>query len=264
MLSRRTFLSTLAAGLCNLSASSAFAGRRERVVLRAAYQEDAPPYSFLDPNTNTMQGILVDLMNTLAEAGNFDIEHTGYPWARAQKMLAAGREDVFFCPATDDRWGYALFAPTPVTTLAPAEIFFAADNPNVDKIRAARRKEDLYRLSTVDYIGNSAADAIWQHHPQRTLVSEIDTILAMLLNGHADFYLADPFVTRFKMQKLGLLPKFSSVSGTCVTSQQKDRMQFGLRRSFPNAEAVISQIDRAIRGCIGDEFHTRIVARYTI
>ncbi|MCX2725130.1 substrate-binding periplasmic protein [Roseibium salinum] len=263
MLSRRSFLTTFGAGIPALALLPARAEAPSRLSLACVYYDDVAPYSYLDTTTNTVKGILPDLLDALAETGDYSLTHRAYPWARAQGMVATGTADAFCCPVTADRSAYVHFAPTPVLTLAHAQIFFAADNPNADAIRAATRIEHLYKFRTVDFVGNGTADRIWKRHPRRIQVSEISSILAMLASGHADFYFADPMVTRFKLRELGLLHRITSIPGAYVENARRNDMKFGLRKTFPDARAIVEKVDEDIRSRISPSLHADIVARYT-
>ncbi len=245
-----------------LATPNVLAAAFNQVTLRGVYHQDLAPYSYLDPKTGKMAGILVDLMEALTDAANITVSHTGYPWARAQSMVASTSADALICPVTSERMEYAVFAPTPLTTLAPAEIFFDVENPNALAIKATKRKEDLYRFATVDYIGNSTGDTIWRDHPQRIRVSDIDTTIAMLYKGRADFILADPVVTRTKLRELGLLSSFMSVPAGYVTGSHGNKMQFGLRKSFPGAYEIVERVDRIIASCINKDMQRQTLARH--
>ncbi|MDN3721941.1 transporter substrate-binding domain-containing protein [Roseibium salinum] len=204
--------------------------------MRGAHRHDIAPYAYFDETTGTMRGILVDLVNVLDGTGPYTITHNGFPWARAQSMVAAGSADAFCCQATAEREAFAYFAPTPICSLAPARIFFAEGNPNADAIRAARSREDLFRFKTAGLIGDSRDDAIWRHHPQRMLVSDTGAISRMLATGHADFVLAEPIVMQFKLQELGLLGKVMSIPGEYLTDAQETQVRFWPAQDLPRRQ----------------------------
>jgi|GEM_PF-1127164 len=262
MITRRFFLSSCIAGLPAMTAFPAGAAESRPMVLNSALQIDTPPYAYLDKNVMAMRGVLIDLLNMLDDPSVGTFLHRGYPWARVQSMVAAGAADVFCCQVTDERLSYAYFALTPIAAYAPRRIFFARNNPNAAAIAAARSIEDLYKFTTVDLIGDDRAEEIWRAHPHRTLVSETGSVIEMLRAGHADYALADPLTLKFKMREFGYEDNFASVSGSHICGLRPERIHFGLRKTFPDAQAVIAKVDERIRTKLSSDLHQRIMARY--
>lgn len=264
-LSRRVLLASGLAGVAGLMRARHASGAAP---LRAVYHHDIPPYSYQDaagrdPAETSARGILIDLLDIVGEASGYRLSHQGFPWARAQRMVELGIADALCCPPTVERSRYALFAPTPVTILAEGEHFFAIHSPHAADIRAARRKEDLYAFAIVAFRGNSSNAETWADHPRRYEADEIEQLFQMLLRGRADFYSADPTVTRFKLKQLGLLDKFGSAPAGYVDGGRPIQMHFGLRRSYPDAAAVVAIIDAAIKSAITPQRHQSVMARYT-
>jgi polar amino acid transport system substrate-binding protein len=263
MLSRRSVITAVLAGASALAFARTPVRASDRILIRAVYYRDYRPYSFFDEEEGRMRGILIDLMGALGEACGYAMTHEGYPWARAQYMVANDAADALCCPITEKRSEYVYFAPTIVTPLAEAHIFVTVDNPRADEIRAVRSKEGLYAFSAVDFIGNSSGEHIWQHHPQRITVRNTDQILEMLLRDRADFYYADPLVTWSQLRELGLHDKFFSIPADYVTKGHRGAMSFGLRKTYPDAQAIVARVEEAIRTNITADLHDEIIARYT-
>ena len=263
MFSRRSVVAAVLAGVPALGFVRARAQEPKQVLIRAVYYRDFRPYSFFDEEEGRMSGILIDLMGALGEACGYAMTHEGFPWARAQYMVANDAADALCCPITEKRSEYVYFAPTIVTPLAEAHIFVTVDNPRADEIRAVRSKEGLYAFSAVDFIGNSSGEHIWRDHPQRMTVRNIQQILRMLLGGRADFYYADPLVTRFQLRELGLLDRFFSVPADYVTKGHRGAMSFGLRKTYPDAQAIVARVEEAIRTDLTPDLHDQVIARYT-
>lgn len=262
MITRRSFLSACIAGLPAMKAFPAGAVASRPPKLNSALQIDTPPYAYLDKNVMAMRGVLIDLLDMLDDPCIGAFQHRGYPWARAQSMVAAGAADVFCCQVTEERLAYACFAPSPMAAFAPRRIFFARDNPKAAAISAARSIEDLHKFTTVDLIGDSRADEIWRGHPHRTLVSETRSVIAMLRACHADFALADPLTLQFNMKEFGFEDTLESVSGSHICGLRPESIHFGLRKTFPDAEALIAKVDEKIRTKLSSDLHQRIMARY--
>ena len=259
MLTRRNFL---AASLTALLPRVAWGAPSTQETVRMVYSADVAPYSYWDESTQTVRGILIDLMDLAAQSAGYALEHEAFPWRRAQLMVENAYADALCCPATKEREAYAMFAPTPVTVLAEGEIFFAADNPKADRLRAARTIEDLYKFSMVSFLGNSRNAEIWAKHPNRTEVRRINQIFDMLLLGHADFYVDDSTVTRFKLKQRGLLGKIVGIPASFTNRGERTKMQFGLRRTYPHTAQVVADFDAAIQRAITPDVHDAVLAKY--
>ncbi|MEH6823536.1 MAG: transporter substrate-binding domain-containing protein [Motiliproteus sp.] len=236
---------------------------REQQTIRLAYHPDIPPYSFQTSDQSATKGILPDLTDTLAFSMNLAFSHQSYPWERAQRMVELGMVDAFCCPITPERQRYAIFAPTPIIVLHGQVVFFNPASPNAPEIKAARRIEDFYLFKTATFLGNSRHDQIWKDHPNVEKVSRVEQILVMLLRGRIDFYFADPLVTGYKIKTAGLNGLLDSAPlGYIVDQNRETEMQFGLRRSYPEAEKLIVDIDTTIKKIITPELRKNIVSRY--
>lgn len=257
MISRRLFLCALPGLL--LSSQRVLAGQLKTI--RLVYHHNVPPYSY--QSRGRVNGILIDLIDELTPQLNTTFSHQSYPWKRAQLLVERGKADAFCCPVTAAREEYALFAPTPITTLHESALFFDPNSPNAARIKAAERIEDLYALKAATFLGNSSHDEIWKDHPKVIQVPEVEQILHMLLRGRFDFYFADPIVTRYLMRQEGIEGQLEGISVGHILKQDKIvQMRFGLRRSYPEAEKVVAAIDSAIKQTITPEVHHSIVNQY--
>jgi len=261
MITRRLFLGAFSALL--LPAEQIVASQQSSI--RLVYHPNVPPYSFLNKESNQVEGILVDLIDALSPTLNQDFNHKAYPWKRAQSMLKNYDDgaDAFCCPATHEREKYALFAPTPITTLQESALFFNPRNPNAKRIKTAQYKKDFYSLKGAAFLGNSSHAEIWKDHPNVIEVQKIDLIIKMLLRGRIDFYFADPIVTGYIIKKMGLAGRFEHISlAHIIKPSALAQMRFGLRRSYPEAEKVITELDTAIKKTITPALHNKIIGRY--
>lgn len=261
MITRRQLLSAIPVLLLPLDEIFA----RQKQSIHMLYHPNVPPYSFLNQETGQVEGILIDLIDTLSPALNLDFEHSAYPWKRAQSMLKAGdvKADAFCCPATDERERYALFAQTPVTTLQEPVLFYNPDNPKADLIRSVQFKEDLNPFQGANFLGNSTHAKTWKHHPNMTQVESVELIIKMLVRGHLDFYFANPVVTGYIIRQMGFSGRLAYISLAHIFKQGSlTQMRFGLRRSYPNSKALIAHIEMAIQQTITPEVHDEIINRF--
>lgn len=74
--------------------------------IRLAYNSQWYPYSYGEGAE--VQGILVELLDQLLGARlGYDLRHSGYPWSRAQHLVAEGREHALFTYPSEQRLGYS-------------------------------------------------------------------------------------------------------------------------------------------------------------
>jgi len=238
---------------------------RQKELIQLVYHPSVPPYSFYNENNNKVEGILIDLIDALRPALNIDFNHTAYPWKRAQSMLQNNNTDAdaFCCPATPEREKYALFAPTPITTLREPVLFFNPNNPNAKHIEAVQTKEDFYSLKGANFLGNSTHAETWKDHPNIIEVNNVELIIKMLIRGRIDFYFANPIVTSYIIKQMGLAGHLAYISMAHIINKGNlTQMRFGLRRSYPSAQNVINEIDMAIKKTITPELHNKVVRQY--
>ena len=121
MANRRIFLqSAVAAGL--MPAWSAHAA----APVRMAYFETYSPLSFrIDGG---LRGVLPDAIGEVLARMGMNVEHTGYPWARAQLLGQNGEQDGICTIATPEWLEYAVAAQEPVVS-APRRVLARADSP---------------------------------------------------------------------------------------------------------------------------------------
>ena len=259
MISRRSVLLALP----SLFLMDTFAKERETQTIRVVYHPDIPPYSFHDVNENIPKGILVDLIDSLSPSLNLTLEHTSYPWKRAQLMIASNKLDAFCCPINVKREQYAIFAPTPIITLQQQVVFFNPNSPNAEAIKNAQKIEDFYPFKTATFFGNTSHELIWKDHPTVIKVARIEQILMLLARGRIDFYFADPLVTNYQIRHLNLVNQLaSSPLGYIINQDNRTNMCFGLRRSYPNAEQLIKKIDASIKQVITPDLREEVINRY--
>ena len=142
-------------------------------------------------------------------------------------------------------------------------LFFNPNNPNANHIRTALYKKDFYSLKGAAFLGNSSHAETWKDHPNVMEVQKIDLIIHMLLRGRIDFYFADLIVTGYIIKQMGLSGRLEHISLTHIIKQGSlTQMRFGLKRSYPEAEKVIQEIDMAIQKTITPELHNKVIGRY--
>jgi len=170
--------------------------------LIVVYFEDYAPFSWKDEN-GEMQGMLVEYMQELlVRRMGLDVEHRGFPWARAQEMVKQGEADVFVSVPTEARREYTFVSEEPVY-INHVAVFAKKDNPRIEELRKITNLEDLHSFTTSTYTGNSWAETnlsmmkiVWVSTPQQAL--------EMLAAGRVDVYIDSSFVTNYLLSKMNL------------------------------------------------------------
>jgi len=90
-------LAILAGLFLGLAAPAAFAQEAappQKPVIRVAIEGAYPPFNFIDPNTNELQGFEVDLLKSLCEAMQAQCEPVQHPWDGIIKGLVSHEYDA--------------------------------------------------------------------------------------------------------------------------------------------------------------------------
>lgn len=119
---------------------------------RIAYHESFAPYS--QRQDGVMSGVFINIMNELlVRRLGFEIDHEGYPWARAQQKVKDGQADAFVTVATDERRRYTVPTREGVTQ-GRLSMFVRVDEPERRRLSGINEVSELrgYRIGT--YLGN--------------------------------------------------------------------------------------------------------------
>ena len=74
--------------------------------MEIVYFNDAEPFCWND-DQGTTKGVFIDIMEeSIGKRLGIHINHTGYPWKRAQKNVKAGLSDAFITIPTQERKKY--------------------------------------------------------------------------------------------------------------------------------------------------------------
>ena len=250
---RRRFLrGSLALLAAAAAAGGAQASGTPRVKLASNGQ--FPPFSFAEKH-GSLRGLLVDELRLTADAAGLIFEFVDRPWARGQQMVRSGELDAFCTIPTEERRGYVLFAPTPLFH-EETVLIGRADDP---RIAEAQTLGDLKGLKIAEPLGTGWTQG---YLPEDSVVwsSDIGNILSMIEARRIDatvfgrstveaILAASPSAHRLRVTAFNALPRDE---GFC----------FGLRKSFPDAEAVVAKIDGVLRDLTAAGVFEPIRARY--
>ena len=221
-----------------LAAAAAGRGQAAAPIIRLAINTHFRPYSFCDEE-GALRGLLIDEIRLAADGAGLAVDFVDRPWARGQQMVRSGELDALCTIPTKERRSYVLFAPTPLFH-EDVVLVGRADNP---RLWQARTLEDLKRLKIAQPFGTgwlrgylSDDQIIWSPY--------VSNILSMIEAGRVDATIygraaieaaiaASPYAAVLHVAAFPALPHDE---GFC----------FGLRKSFPDAERLIDQIDQSL------------------
>ena len=223
------------------------------VRIRMAFNSRYAPFSFLNPQGRAA-GLVVDLLDLVGLAANIDFDYVDRPWSRSQHMVQTGELDGFCAPSTPDRQEYALFTQFALFEDMGVMVSRADDK----RVKPAMTFEDLRALKLGAQIGASwVAGAL--KGIEIVQVRDIESLLAMIAAGRIDATVAGAAEIN---AALSASPDGERLRTTPFQPLHGAEFRIGLRRSLPDAEALIERLDEAILhsrrvGAIG-----QVVARY--
>lgn len=168
--------------------------------LRMAYFETYSPLSF--GQDGQLRGILLDVIQEVAGRRlGLTVEHTGYPWNRAQALVQSGEQDAICTIATPERLEYAVAAQEPVVS-APRRIFVHKDNVLLPKLQKVHNLDELHKLNptVISYQGNGWAKNNLGHFKVDN-GRNFDSAIKMLLANRGDVMVDNALTMQYALQQ---------------------------------------------------------------
>lgn len=209
-----------------------------------AYNDDFPPYSFMEEGVVT--GILPDILKMLlASFPKLTVEHVGLPWLRVQQEVSRGTSDAFCTFASAERQQYTLFHKVPIVTLQP-HLFFSASSPMRKTIEQVATREELKNLRVIDLRGNQWAEQNLKDFPAVEYVPKHDNVFRMIMVGRGDVHVSlSPIVTRWRIRKLGLpADQIVSIPAPYMAALVPFHLLIG--KHHPRASEVLRHVDEVM------------------
>lgn len=174
---------------------------QDSTLYRMVYAENFAPFSFVD--NGQLQGLLPSLMHELLTRRlKLSVEHTVYPWARAQALVKAGQADGFVTVATPERLQYTVPASEWITQ-DRLTLFARADSPRLPELQKLRSIADLGELSIGSYMGHGWVQAKLGHLNVQ-YATDRSTALRMLLAKRFEVMADVAVPARAGIKSLGL------------------------------------------------------------
>ncbi|MBL8028652.1 MAG: transporter substrate-binding domain-containing protein [Fibrobacteres bacterium] len=177
----------------------AMASAHQHRVLKAIVLEDMQPNCFVDPNTNSLTGFQVDILNLLSERLGYEVKYTTVGnWKEVDSAIQKGKTDV--CPVftpSETRESYTAFT-SPLETFG-LTISVRADNNEIVNISSLHGKN-------VGVIRSSQAAFFLADKPEIRCV-EFDSFhkaIFSLLAGQIDAFVAPNTVIMYIVYQIHL------------------------------------------------------------
>ncbi|MDZ7937634.1 MAG: transporter substrate-binding domain-containing protein [Rhodoferax sp.] len=178
---RRHMLAGLAALLAIGRVPTALA--QDNTLFRLVYADTFAPFSYVD--NSRLRGTLPALLQELLSRRlKLLVDHSAYPWARAQALVKTAAADAFVTVPTPERLQYAIPTFEPVVQLRLA-LFARADTPRLSELQKLRNISDLTQQSLGSYIGHGWVQNKLGHLPLQ-YATDRNTALRMLMANRFD------------------------------------------------------------------------------
>ncbi len=210
-------------------------GAAEADTIRCYYLDQ--PLSRQGPDGHAV-GPLITVLDLLAKRAGVSFEyHTG-PWSRAQMMLRRDEIDAYVTVASAARRAYLLFAPTPLLSTQET-LYHRAGDPRFAHVQTPA---DLRGMRQLALLGQETEPVFDPAHLVR--LRSIEAVVRMLAAGRGDYVLSDPTVMAPMLQAL-TLPE--PIVGSTAPFLRGIDFNLGLRRSYPDAAAIVARLELAIQ-----------------
>lgn len=229
--------------------------------LKFAFADDEPPISsaYEEAVVGTIPDALALVFDLLPQHSASKI---AAPWPRAQLMVQSGVVDGFLTYPSTIRQTYALFTEHPAYFLDFGYLIYHRDNENRTQIEAARRFEDLKGLKFISQNGVEWERDNVPAYLERVMVNDLNTMVHLLLNRRAgDYFIMPPeqaiyIATKFGYRDLLAYQRVQFIPDSVIP------FHVGIRKSYPNAEAIIMAIDGVLASQQFKTERQKIVDRY--
>jgi len=169
--------------------------------MKIVYFNKFSPFSW--ENGGQMKGILIDVLTeSIQTRMGIPVSHSGYPWARAQKMVKDGEADAFVTVPTPERIIYTDVSGEPVV-VATFRIFIKTGSPKTRELKNVRKTSDLKDFKIGHYLGSGWAEKNLADM-NLDLAPTLDITLKKLAAGRFDAFIDVSQVIRYRIRELGL------------------------------------------------------------
>lgn len=221
---------------------------------KLVYFDNYPPFSWLE--NNQMKGMLIDLTTAVIEKEmGIPTQHEGYPWGRAQKMVANKQADAFVTIPTPERRKYTLVSDRPVI-MTTATVFVSAKNRRMLELQRIRNFRDLADFTNVQYIGNGWAK---ENYGQLEIkwVPTMDKALHLIYRNRYDIFTDTSSVVRYNIKRLGYEKGIVELPVTL----RKEGFYLCISKTSPHA-SILPEYNKAFQKLENSGALNKIITQY--
>ena len=195
------------------------------------YFNDYPPFGWQE--NGAMRGLYIDIVNEVFKNRlGIPVEHKGYPWRRAQKMIMDGVADGFCTVITPERLSFSDATQHSIIDVN-FKIFVPANSSKLEQLRQVSSISGLRGFKLVDYAGSGWAD---EHLAKAGLdvywLPRNEPIWKYLLAGRADLTVKNEWTTRYSLKKEGYQDQFLELPQPMTPEPTSFHIFIGKKSSF--------------------------------
>lgn len=196
------------------------------------------PISYAMPDGHAA-GLKVEAIDCVLTSLGWRQNAIALPWQRAQMLANTDQCDGIATISTPERAEKILFCRTPLFDWVPG----IWHRENDDRPRTARRVADLSDLRQGNYRGNGWAKSFFGENGV-TWANDAQGAMRMLAAGRTDVILHDETLFGLVVRENGMRDKLRF---TPLPDEPLPTYTIGIRRSHPDAQAIVDRIEGALR-----------------
>lgn len=231
---------------------------KEAESIHFVHFNDYPPFGWEE--NGVMHGIYIDIINEVfVNRLGIPVEHNGFPWKRAQKMVSKKLADGFCTVITPERLEFS--DPTQHSIIeVDFKIYTPKDSPQLNHLKQISSLSELKGIKLVDYAGSGWAiknlqnAGIEVHWLQRN-----EQIWRFLLAGRADATVNNEWIARYSLKNEGYQDKFLELPQTMTPEPISFHIFIGKKSSFHSS---LQHVDEQLKKMKEDGTIERIYEQY--
>ncbi len=168
--------------------------------IKVVYFHDFPPYSWIE--NGEMKGVYIDIAQELfSKRLGLSIEHKGYPWERAQKMVENGEADVFVTTKTPERLIYSISTEEAVYSMKVMAYTYT-DNPFTNELKKISDLKGFDKFTICDYIGNGWAKYNLAELSNIYWAADMQSCVRLLIEKKVDIHFSSPLLMKYLKKRM--------------------------------------------------------------
>ncbi|WP_179078746.1 substrate-binding periplasmic protein [Vibrio ostreicida] len=198
-----------------------------------ATQAEWPPYLM---QSSEGQGIAYDVVTAAFKHIGYELDFTYTPWSRALKATRFGQNDVLIAiwknPEREEWFTFTEpYLTNNIVTVADSDLEFVyRDLTSLNQRRVALVDNYAY------------GDAILQNFTYTHVPSvDLNTSIRLVISKRADMFIADDFVARWHLKRLGIARTKFDFSATSIS---KTPLHVAISKHHPDADEIVHKLNQ--------------------